>query len=560
MKTSRIYPTAIAVIMLALTGCKDFLDTMPHDKPSAKAAWKDLAAATQYANSLYTTLDYFGQYGNAGTNIGLTDGLTDVMKFNSMQVLPNAGQPNNLALYNGVNADNASYQLGLWTNIYKRIAQVNEFLYTQKEYSALDAAINARLRSEALFFRGMLYFELIKRHKNVILYDEDMAKYQSNSPLSDEDSGWNMVENDLKAAAANLPWKYNAADAGRVTKGAAYALLSRAMLYAKRWEVAKVAADSVIELGAAHAGYALIAPVTTAADYRNIFSTTSSESVLWYAYVTATTGPNHSFDFSFAPKGDDARALGYGSPTQELVELYEKADGTGRPDWNQWHAAGGSMANPPYSLLEPRFGATVLYNGASWKGRTIQTYQGGNEGWAPFVLDASFPTGSTCTGYFICKLLDPAHNLGDGLKCTQPWIAIRLPEVYLNRAEACDRLNNATQANADVRAVRARVSLPYTDKSGTALTEAIRTERKIELAFEGQLYWDMRRWELAHTAYTGIRVHGFKITQESGGAFRYEYVDCDLRDRIFDQKLYRIPLPVTELDNNKAVSQFSEWL
>jgi len=88
---------------------------------------------------------------------------------------------------------------------------------------------------------------------------------------------------------------------------------------------------------------------------------------------------------------------------------------------------------------------------------------------------------------------------------------------------------------------------------------AIRQERKIELYCEGHLYWDMRRWQLAHTAYTGLRVHGLKI-EKQGATFIYTYVDCDRQDRLFEKKLYCIPLPETELSNNSAVKQFPEWL
>ena len=105
------------------------------------------------------------------------------------------------------------------------------------------------------------------------------------------------------------------------------------------------------------------------------------------------------------------------------------------------------------------------------------------------------------------------------------------------------------------------MGLPYSDKSGDALMAAIRQERKIELYCEGHHYWDMRRWRLAHTAFTGMRVHGLKITlNETTNQFTYAYVDCDHQDRLFEEKLYRIPLPETELQNNSSVRQFPEWL
>ena len=172
----------------------------------------------------------------------------------------------------------------------------------------------------------------------------------------------------------------------------------------------------------------------------------------------------------------------------------------------------------------------------------------GTDGYAVFD-DGSALNGRTTTGYYLRKMLDEEYT--DYSKaCTQPWIAIRLAEVILNHAEACYRLN-ADGANADLRRIRERVGLPYTDKSGEALMEAIRQERKIELYCEGHLYWDMRRWRLAHTAYTGMRVHGLKI-EKQGASFVYTYVDCDRQDRLFEEKLYRIPLPETEAEQQRG--------
>ena len=103
------------------------------------------------------------------------------------------------------------------------------------------------------------------------------------------------------------------------------------------------------------------------------------------------------------------------------------------------------------------------------------------------------------------------------------------------------------------------VGLPYSDKAGSSLFDAIRQERKVELAYEGQYYWDMKRWKLAHTAFTGTRVHGLKIEKDDAGTFVYTYVDCDLQDRHFPQKMYQIPLPVDELNSNSEVEQYAEW-
>ncbi|MDE5851494.1 MAG: RagB/SusD family nutrient uptake outer membrane protein, partial [Alistipes sp.] len=283
----------------------------------------------------------------------------------------------------------------------------------------------------------------------------------------------------------------------------------------------------------------------------------NTEAILEYNYLVG--GPNHKWDQLFMPGGDNTTMGGRATPTQEMVESYEKAEG-GYPDWEPWHTEEGTTDTPPYAELEPRFHASVLYNGCEWKGRTLQPYVDGKDGWATFN-DGTDLNGRTTTGYYLRKMLNEDYT-DYSSACTQPWIAIRLAEVILNHAEACYMLGGQEDAaNEDVRAIRARVGLPYTSLSGDELMEAIRQERKIELYCEGHHYWDMRRWRLAHTAYTGIRVHGLKITKDAtSGNFTYTYVDCDHEDRLFEEKLYRIPLPETELSNNREVRQFPEWL
>ena len=92
--------------------------------------------------------------------------------------------------------------------------------------------------------------------------------------------------------------------------------------------------------------------------------------------------------------------------------------------------------------------------------------------------------------------------------------------------------------------------------SGQELFDLYRNERKVELAYEGHLFWDMRRWRLAHIEYNDYRVHGFKII---GASNTYEWIDCDGTDRKFKEKLYVLPVPTEEIKNNPLVEQYDEW-
>lgn len=296
----------------------------------------------------------------------------------------------------------------------------------------------------------------------------------------------------------------------------------------------------------------------TSEKYSLCFNSTAikgnTESILDYTYLNGTI--DHKFDYYFSPGGDDdLNALGLGTPTQEMVESYELAKG-GYPDWTAWHSAEGTLQNPPYDLLEPRFGASILYNGASWKGRKIESFVGGADGYAPTGTDKV--TGRSTTGYYLRKLVDETHT--DLVSCDsqQPWIVIRYAEVLLNRAEAAYRLGLPDVANDDLKAIRRRVGLPFTPLSGEKLWNAIRHERKIELAYEGQYFWDLCRWGVLVDEFNGTRVHGLMPTSE-GAQMRYSYVDCDEQDRVYSEKIYRLPIPESELANNKLVNQYPNW-
>lgn len=564
---SKIIGSAFLACVLMTTGCNDFInDIGPTNKVSSKIMWNEIERVEGMLNYFYQYINVYGSFGGNGeSQVGLTEGLTETLKYSSMVPGTNVGFANTIAFADGgLEAKTAAFHLGVWDNTYDRIRRINEFLSDLKKYSKFDQATNERLIAEARFFRGMLYYELVRRNGDVILYDEDMTKIQRNNPLTPEDKCWDMIESDLDYAATYLPVTLPAARFGRLTSGAAYALKSRAMLFAKRWQKALDAANAVIDMTVDGKKIYSLVDGKTAANYAKAFKSNvagaNPESILEYNYLLAK--PNHNYDGLFSPGGDAATKGGRATPTQEMVESYEKAVDGGHPDWSPWHTSSETTQTPPYADLEPRFHASILYNGSTWKGRAIEPYVGGKDGWIEF--DGSEPhAGQSTTGYFLRKLVDETHTDLAGLQSIQPWIAIRLAEVHLNRAEACYNLggSNIQMANDDVKAIRERVGLPYANKSGTELFDAIRHERKIELYCEGHLYWDMRRWKLAHKAYSGAnsRVHGFRITKE-GASYKYLYIDCDKQDRLFQEKMYRIPLPAIELDNNVAVHQFPEWL
>ena len=537
-----------------LTACNKYLDMTPRDSISDKVMWTSVESAEYAVNSIYSySYDIFANWPSA---VGITEAFTDEFKYGSYVNFAYCLIPSQVA-YGGTNLTNSfvTVYLGCWSSLYEAIRRTNEALSNLKTLgTALPEGDRTRLEGELRLMRGWLYFELVKRYKEVILYDEDLSAISVEKALSSEADGWKFIKDDLTFAVEALPEK--SAAKGRLDKGVAYALISRAMLYAGDNDAVIAAADALAGLG-----YSLMA------DYASVFTVPvqsgNPESILQYSFSYADN-VTHEFDFYYTPGGDyklvGQQGGGYGTPTQEMVESYELATG-GFPDWSPWH--GTTTAQPPYDKLEPRFQATILYNGAPWKGRRIEPWIGGTDGWCQWNKEPK-PEGRTTTGYYLRKGVDETHNLAERSQSIQHFVLLRYGEVLLNKAEACFRKGDTEGANAAVKAIRSRVGLPYTNKSGDALWEAIRQERRVELAFEGLWYWDLRRWGDAAEAWprglNGYQVHGLKIEPTAvDGQYKYTYVSVDDRDRNFPEKMYRFPLPEGELNSNPLVNQYPEW-
>ena len=548
-----IFKILFAAAVMSLSSCTGLLDMTPPDRVSDKVIWETTTSAEYAINYLYSyTYDItMGQ-----SAAGQTEALTDQMKYgsynnNAMCIIPS------LIAYGDETNMTVSYvdvYMGSWSWLYGAVRRVNQAISELKQYGQMSDADKVRLEAELKFMRAFIYFDMAKRYGDLIIYDEDMTKIVKDKPLDSEEKVWDFIQSDLEFAAANLPARN--ASKGRLDKGSAWAFLSRAMLYAERWDVVVTAAEEVEKLG-----YSL--ENKYADSYAKATTAGNNEAILQY-HFDRTQSVTHSFDFYYTPGGDytlmGESGGGWGTPTQEMVESYELAKG-GFANWTEWH--GTTTKTPPYADLEPRFHATILYNGSDWKGRKIEPFVGGADGWCQWNLERE-PKGRTTTGYYLRKMVDEGHNVITESGSVQPITMIRYAEVLLNKAEACYHIDGKTaEANAAVKAVRQRVGLPYTDKAGSSLWDAIRQERKVELAYEGLWYWDLRRWGVAHKAYpeglSGYQVHGLKIEKTGEGKFTYTYVSVDDQDRKFSEKMYRFPLPTSELTSNAAVEQFPEW-
>lgn len=542
----RLKIITLAAIVLVFAGCSDFLDPEPREKYTEMDAWKSVENTYLYINGFYKPIYEYGPYGLKYADVSMHDGFSDILRYNA-NVMGGAGGDVNKVVYTG-NISPAGNILSDYSYEYNRIRRINEFLYGLKTYAKYDESIVKLMEAQARFFRAYLHFMLVRGHGSIVIRDYIDGPNEAFKARSPENECWDFIEKDLDFAAENLPDEWDKDNYGRITKGAVYGFKSRAMLYAKRWDKAAEAAQKVINKEGTL--YDLLP------EYADVFKQPDfcKETVLGYRFHGQLT---HSiqFDKLYTPSGDfppentDVKCLAV--PTQEIVDSYYMADGT-RFDWNNpVHSAN------PYQNRESRFYASILYNGAPWKGRTIETFVGGKDGFKEFGT-ANHPN-TTTTGYYIRKLLD--ERVTDMTKKgLTAWSEVRYAEVLLNQAEALNEAGKPNEALTPLNKVRARAKLPNITESNQAnLRQIIREERKIELAFEGQRYWDLRRWRIALDILGGKRMHGMKITKNTDNTFTYERVDCDGQNRFFEERYYQFPIPLSEIQNNPECKQIDKW-
>lgn len=540
MTMKKIFKIALFATMLTgFTSCDDWLSLTSTNNLNSEIVWKDDSSVDLYVNGFYTYIHKYGQFGSLQFQNNLTESLTDTYKYNSYALGHKAGHPNNYVFNPSViTSSNCFYDC--WGDAYEQIRRINQFMNDLSKFSSFSAEKNKMWEAQARFFRGFIYFQLAKRHGGVIIY-KNLADLRKDVERSSAEDTWNFIDEDLTFAADNLPEEWaSAGDKNRITKYAALAIKSRAMLYAGKWQAAYDAADAVIKSG----------KFELMANYKDACLGSNKESILEFKY--ANPNPSHSFDRDNAPLSDDiGTGGGYGVPTQEMVECYEKADGT-KFDWNTYHKAVNTK--PDYESLEPRFKATIIYPGAIWKGKVMDNSVNGKNGTFMAYRSQPYVWGYTTTGYYLRKLMNEKQLDVKSTPSTQTWVEIRFAEVLLNKAEAAFRLGKGGEAQVEMNKVRSRVNLPAKVSSGNEWFKDYRNERKVELAYEGQLFWDMRRWKLAHIEYHNYRCHGYKITDD-----KYEYIDVDYQDRKFLEKTYVLPVPDDELKNNTLITQYPEW-
>ena len=451
----------------------------------------------------------------------------------------------------------------IWSGKYNKIRQANIFIENAvnltfpKEKSHQDYLRRMESASyflaEARFLRANMYFELFKRYGGVpLILDEISFENASKVSKASAEDIVKFVLAELDDVKDKLPTSYvdiYGNETGRITNGAAYALKARLLLYwasplwnesndLTRYEKAAKACQDIMGLGQ----YEL------EESYSDILNNMSSTEMI----LERREGFSNSFEFSCYPVGGDFYGNSKNTPTQNLVDCYEMKETGLRYD----NTESGYDENNPYDGRDPRFYETVFYNQSVLRGDVINAYNGGEQGYQ--IINGSK------TGYYLKKGLRTDVNTEPGNTSEQLHIfsIFRLGEVYLNYAEAMNEAYGPMgkggltySAHEAVNALRQKRGMPIFDESLTKedFRLKLRNERRVELAFEGHRFFDIRRWKIG----TESDVLGMKVEKEADGSFTYNrYV---LRKNKWEDHYVLYPIPHNELVKNKNLQQNPNW-
>lgn len=541
------------IVVVCLASCnKDILNQVPKETLSENIVFSDPAAAEQFLNIIYTKIEsgFERTESNWGSGCYMLDALSDD---GDVTFTWSESQSFNLGSF----SPSATPLTSQWANLYYLVRSAN-LAISKMDGVAGDAEVKNRLKGEAYFLRAYLHHELLRFYgskkvagKNGIPIIDKPLTVEDNLqiPRSTYDETVSFIVEDLNKAATLLPNRDKTV-AGRATKGAALALKSRVLLYGERWVEAAAAAKEVMNLSP---GYSLFS------NYGALFITKNNSEIIFAKKFLNPIKVHGSAIFAgnggegFNPGFSTVNSPAYGSfggwggtcPTQDFVDAYPMTDGktiTESPLYN---------ANDPYVGRDPRFRETVFYNGSTFAGKTVETFEGGSNSKAA-------GTDATNTGYYLRKFHDPAITVLYPNSSDQDWIYIRYAEVLLNYAEA---QNEAVGPDATVYDAikqlrdRAGISPLVAGLSKEDMRTRIRNERRVELAFEEHRFFDIRRWGIAKQVLNGP-IRGMRITK-TGPTFTY--TPFVFETRTFTDKMYVMPIPQFEVDRNPSAGQIGGW-
>ncbi|WP_435353821.1 RagB/SusD family nutrient uptake outer membrane protein [Emticicia sp. SJ17W-69] len=621
MKNLKIKASLFAIIMAFAFSCdKEFLNTKPLDKISSAATWADGPLSEAFIFNVYSFLGYGGFEEQA------------LAAYTDEAMFTHAGRNINTFTEASESPSNVAWESDTyrWGRMYLAIREANVALENLPKATFTDAVLKEKLTGEAYFLRAYYYQQLLRFYGGVPLISKSYGLNEDYTVARNTyDECVKFIVSDLDNAIKMLDGK--GATPGRASKIAAMALKARVLLYAAsdlhdgptvkakssvlgsysnldliaytsgdrtaRWNAAKAAAKAVLD---ATSGYKLnlTAPVSAEEGKNNYISiamggqsgigdaSAASELILQRTHTALYTQEDNwplggiHYGINNGPNGYHNWAGN--TPIQNLVDDYEMMDGS-KFDWNNKdHKAA------PFENRDPRFYATVLYDGATWKPRPsdvagldpvnqVQTgYYDDGAGGKINGIDTRESAVENWNGsrthYYTRKFIDPNPAVADNQSSAQviPWPFIRYTEMALNYAEACIETGDEAEATKWINRIRFRAGMPAVTDKGTTLRDRLRNERRIELVYEEHRYHDARRWMIpATTVGRGIKSINVDAKLKAGAkapklykfdksVYDYNYTvedNTSNETRKWNDKMYYRVLSRDEMNRNNKLVQ-----
>lgn len=554
MKFNKIAILLLSADLLTTTSC-DFMDCDESDNYTLQEIQGSYNRVKQFVTSIYGYLpsDFCNTHG--AMLDATTDDAIHVYESSAIQRIVNGTWSANYTVddkfayyYNAIH--DANYYLttlsGLTFDTWENGDDYQDWMQNYDNY-----------QYQVRFLRAYFYFELVRRYQNVPLITKPLSQTETNQiePSSAQEV-LKFIINECTEIAPKLPIKSTSiaqAENGRATRAMAMALKSRAALYAAsplystngdnaKWtEAAKASHDIIASAGELGLGLDTYANLFKSKNYN------SKEVIL-----CRPTGTSKTFEQANYPMGVTGGNTTTCS-TENLASAFEMKDGRAF-DWND-----PTMKANPYKDRNPRFYLTIVHNGMLWPAKkAVDISEGGANG-LPL-------TNATTTGYYLRKYVDNSISFEAGSTTAAThhnWILFRYAEVLLNYAEAMIHVNgNCDYKDATytmsvreaLNAVRKRAGIPEVAAcSQDEFLMRVKHERRVEMAFEGQRFWDLRRWKnLDETK----NIYAVRITHHDGVL---SYEKTLLSERSVSNKLYFYPIANVELFKNKKLVQNSGW-
>lgn len=601
----------VLLLSLAFSACSKYLDVVPKEFVREDDIWSDPRNADRALATLYSA------------QTGLQQDI-DAIGDEAKNHYEDAWQP----IFNSGSWGITNNPMDGWSR-YVDIRRANQFIANIEQVKLQgDDQISyyqprlSRYKAEARVLRAEFYFDLYKRYGGVPVITTVLDLNEEGSTMMPRNAADEVVDfmaKECDTAATELPLQYPDNELGRMTKGAALALKSRILSYAasplfngntwyagiknndgkqlfnpvydkEKWKKAADAAKAVLDLGV----YSMYNPNPSnpVDNYARLFYTREwNETIIPYS-----TPDNYVYEAFHLPGGRDIGGGGFMAPLQGMVDSYEMNNGYPINEPGSGYTASGFWSGQlwdatrfvdvtgvsnMYKNRDPRFYASIFFTGGVWVydriNRQLKFYYWGNsqarsDGW-------DNPGTHPETGYNIRKWNTPEINLRAGTGTAhRNYPIIRLPEIYLNYAEALNEYLEKPSAEVynAINAVRDRVSMPHlpiipSDYTKEGMRKRIQNENRVEFAFEGHRFWDERRW-LIGTEMENGPVYGLNArpsvaelqatgldpnSEEAGKAVFYKVVK--VQDRVFLRKHYLMPIGKAELDKNPNLVQNYGW-